>query len=104
MMEDYEYPTEEQLEKIRTWKADCKESIHKCFDYIESLWWGNEWGFVRWTGDTPDDYILHTDGWSGNEEIIDAMKENFMLWMLSWYESRRGGQYKFRVIGMKEDE
>lgn len=95
------YLTEEALRRIEEWKIADKISIRKCFDYIESLWKDSNCSFVR---ESIDDYILHTDGWSSNESIIDAMNNNKMLWLLTWYESRRGGHYKFRIIDIEESE
>lgn len=33
---------------------------------------------------------------SGNEDLIDAMRRNTMLWHVTWQLSARGGLYIFR--------
>jgi len=38
---------------------------------------------------------VSTGGWSGNEELIGAMRMNFILWSQWWWSSRRGGHYVF---------
>jgi hypothetical protein len=38
---------------------------------------------------------LATLGWSGNEELIDAMRRNTLLWMTSWRLSASGGLHIF---------
>jgi len=40
-------------------------------------------------------YTLHTAGWSGNEDIINAMRKNYIFWVLYWEQSNRGGHYIF---------
>jgi hypothetical protein len=41
-------------------------------------------------------YKISTAGWFGNEDIIMSMNNNFKLWSLVWYSSKRG-DYKFKV-------
>lgn len=43
----------------------------------------------------PGYWEISTGGWSGNEDIIEAMQDNQVFWSLHWLESRRGGHYKF---------
>jgi len=94
------YPTEEELEKISTWSIVYREDIYKVFNYIQTIWWSASSLFTK----QDDIYILHTGGWSGNEEIIHAMKHNIFLWMFSWYSSVRGGHYEFRVMNIRGNE
>lgn len=87
-----DYPAKEDLEVIREWEYTGEKSIAEWFEYIRNLW--------HW-----DDYIrnkgrwwwLDTGGWSGNEEIIGAMEQNYMMWVLTWQASYRGGHYRFHV-------
>lgn len=96
------YPTDEELEQIRTW--DYRDPLG-LMAFIRPLW--EDHG--RWAEDTIDDdtglqgrglysrYLISTLGWSGNESLIEAMQENAMFWTLSWYSSQRGGHYEFRT-------
>lgn len=110
-MDRYEYPTEEQLETIRTWDwGDFKNfdaRVARLWDYIKDLWWNVDWGWTITTVTPEDESILtsqigwtrrlvSTGGWSGNESIIDALMDNGMFWQLCWVSSRRGGHYEFR--------
>lgn len=92
------YPTEEALDKIANW--DCNDH-EGWFKFIESIWHLRSWG---WTELIEEDEIfkrkvkriyISTAGWSGNESIIESMKENNILWSVYWYSSTRGGHYIF---------
>jgi len=83
-----EYPTRTELRNIENWPIG---KASDWFDYIKSVWWNAEWGYRR----RGKSIWLSTGGWSGNEEIIGAMRENLILWNVTWYTARRGGHYKF---------
>lgn len=85
------YPTDEELERVRTWDV---QDPAGCFDFIKSLWWAPDWGWQEESESGRRRYHLSTGGWSGNESLIDAMQGNF-LWTLTWQSSRRGGHYVF---------
>jgi hypothetical protein len=38
---------------------------------------------------------LKTGGWSGNEDIINALQQNVVFWTKYWRTSKRGGFYAF---------
>lgn len=94
------YPTDADLERIAQWSYDDAVSW---FAFIKSLWWPAGWGWDE--EDTLErqhqsqrkvhHYNLSTGGWSGNEELIDAMKRNYTLWAMTWRCSRRGGHFEF---------
>jgi hypothetical protein len=97
------YPTEEQIERIKSWPY---QDPTGWFAFIKSS--GNYWPNADWGWDERDDieglfkkpvrvYEISTGGWSGNEEIIGAMQSNQMLWLLTWHQMRRGGHYTFMV-------
>lgn len=109
LLDEDGYPTEHCLEVIRNWHwSESKE----CFDFIEELWSYKEY----WREETVDKddfngldydkprhrYHISCAGWSGNESIIAAMKENKMLWYLNWVQSRRGGHYIFELYEIEE--
>ncbi|MEJ5200600.1 MAG: hypothetical protein WHV66_00090 [Anaerolineales bacterium] len=47
--------------------------------------------FVREIGGRV--YIFHTVGWSGNESVIAAMKQNPLFWSLAFELHAKGGLY-----------
>lgn len=88
-----EYPSEEDLEKIRHWNWK-KDSPLELVDFICEIW-NKTYGSVELSGGTLK---LWTGGWSGNEDIVRAMLESD-FGMLYWEQSTRGGFYIFKNIG-----
>ena len=95
------YPTDEELQKIEEWPLS--DGYTEFFSFIRGCWWTPQWGWRE--EDAMDDlfgrpvkrYTISTGGWSGNEEIIEAMRSNRFLWLFTWVQSRRGGHYIFEV-------
>ncbi len=83
------YPTEETLQAIREWPS---ENLSGLFRFIGKAWkysdyWEVEGPVIR----------AHTGGWSGNEDLIGALKRNPVIWAFCWQESKRGGHYVFEI-------
>jgi hypothetical protein len=97
-LDDDGYPTEDALTIIELWHWD---DIPGWFSFIENIWHLRSWGWSEgieksdWKDEEVYRYNISTAGWSGNESIIHAMKENDMLWHITWVQSRRGGHYIF---------
>jgi hypothetical protein len=89
-MNEDRYPEDSELLKIKNWKID---DFTRLFEYIKSLWAYPD--YFRKTGAYK--YSLSTGGWSGNEDIIGSMQENYVFWGTCWMESKRGGHYKFEI-------
>lgn len=91
------YPTHAMLEAIRTWQPP----YAPLFDRLGQLWYRGYFERaprrMRWRSQLHRVYEVSTGGWSGHEDVINAMKENFMLWHMCWYSTRVGGHYIFRV-------
>lgn len=92
-MEDYNYPNDDELNYIEKfgWTGQVP-NYHKLFDYITPQW--EVYGTIKKTGNK---YYLATGGWSGNEDIIGALKKNHIFWGTCWQMSQRGGAYTFKV-------
>lgn len=88
------YPTEQELEYIKTFDV-LKYDWNKLMIFIQYICW--RWGKEYFYKD-GDEWIAITGGWSGNEAIIAALKENAMFWMLYWKQSNRGGKYVFEEM------
>ena len=93
MIDEHGYPTEEALKKIINWPDDDMLGL---INFVKELWYyPNYWHEDG--GNKAIRYEISTGGWSGNEDLIGAMRSNQIFWMLCWYSSRRGGHYIFEV-------
>jgi len=63
----------------------------------------NLWTYPQYIKQKDGTWHLSTCGWSGNEDIINAMTENQVWWSLYWTSSVRGGHYVFDPIRYKID-
>ena len=99
------YPSDEELETIRTWPINCGADLTAVFKYVHQRWNWPDWGWKRearrrreWKGGRLHRrYSISTGGWSGNESLIAAMEANWMLWTMTWQSSKRGGHYEFSI-------
>jgi len=97
-----EYPSDEQLETIKAWDV-LKTGIKPLVEYVRELWkYGDDYTYLRKGKDKLFKkpcmkFELHTFGWSGNEQIVYALEQNFMFWCNSWNQTNRGGHYRFEI-------
>jgi uncharacterized phage protein (TIGR01671 family) len=96
------YPTDLALTLIE--KANpFEKNPHELMDFIKRLWQYADWGWSTkkkkmYNGKKAVLYSISTGGWSGNESIISALKNNGnFFWTLYWQSSRVGGHYKFLI-------
>ena len=93
-----DYPDTIQLKAIRDW--DVMKDPFGLLEYITPLI--EEYGTIRITGKYIKKVYITTDGWSGNEDIIRALRENtYLFWSVYWEKSERGGVYTFKVRKLK---
>ena len=83
------YPTEEELAAITAWEAS--KDIAGWLALCRAAWHYPE----GWPEAKDGVHTIATGGWSGNEEILNAMRKNLVMWAMSWVESTRGGRYVF---------
>ena len=94
------YPTAEEIEELKNCcghLGDDKRTdldIDKLIEHLQKIWWMPEYGIER----KGKRLVLHTCGWSGNEEIISVL-EHSLFWVLFWKKSVRGGHYYFEIPG-----
>lgn len=82
------YPSDEELARIVAWPVeDCAGLLA----FVRSIW---NWPEYAW--EAGGMIALATGGWSGNEDIIAALQENQMFWILCWQSSHRGGMHWFK--------
>lgn len=94
----HNYPDEHDLDVIREWECKTADDLHNLFIYIESRWWMPDWGWWQFTdGKGQTFFHVATGGWSGNEDLIAALQDNFIAWHLCFEALHRGGHYIFRI-------
>ena len=97
LLDNEGYPTEEWLEYIKNFTNG---DIHEFISLLTDSWWMNSYGVVlkrKYKG--KQKLELHTLGWSGNEELINAIISNdylthFYMRYVMW---RTGGYYYFEI-------
>ena len=96
MMDRDGYPTEkfhEWIDSIQWEQIDLMGIAQTIID----CWHFGHWG-VTFKRMRNGHRTLHlsTGGWSGNEEIVTALRTT-MWWSLCWEEHKRGGHYRFSI-------
>ena len=86
---DDDYPDEVAVKTIREWPHTRPWS--DMLDLVKRNW---NWADMMFN-EVDGVYYLSTGGWSGNEELIDVMRSNFLFWSQCWISSRRGGHFLF---------
>jgi hypothetical protein len=94
------YPEEKVLKQIQKYDI-LKDGVDGLLKILEENWEYKEDGF-RLTGRHVRKLECHTYGWSGNEDIINALGKNLMFWPLYWVKSTRGGHHYFIIKEMKK--
>lgn len=94
-MDEDGYPTQETIDRVRTWPAEDTPGL---FAFLQALWAYRD-RFVPETvtelGRDRVHWHVSTGGWSGHEDLIEALEQNRLVWLLCWIQSRRGGHYIF---------
>jgi len=88
------YPTDEELQRIRDWPLHFEGLV----EFVAQLW-RYPCGVKR----RGRVVVLHTFGWSGNEEVIGALQQHPVFWCFCWQKSFRGGHYWFALPRPKGD-
>lgn len=89
------YPTNGTLETLEKWEisGDFNAALAAFVSYFEGAW-NMHYGAWRRRGSV---IIVSTGGWSGNEDVINAVMSNHMFVSLCWQKSERGGRYTFVI-------
>lgn len=94
MLDTNGYPDEKSLRKIAGWDI-FTQGLNGLFDLIEE---NTNWADrqIHKTGKRVIRYEYHTGGWSGNKNVINALKRN-IFWFFFWEKSLKGGHYYFKI-------
>ncbi len=98
LLDEDGYPTEEVLKFITEFND--LRSIDELFEFIrDNLWWHPD-DPGKWVNSRHRRFLRYrmaTGGWSGNESIIRSLRDNFMIWTLTWEASFSGGLHIFDI-------
>lgn len=100
-MDSDNYPEETELQTIREWPLKSRADFAALFTYVHERWafdyWQKEDATDDVVGRRVTRYEISTGGWSGNEDLLGAMRDNRIFWGCCWVQSRRGGHYIFEL-------
>jgi len=94
MLDKNGYPDAKSLKEIEKWDI-LKQGVQGLLDLVQENTWPDE--PLSITGKRVLRFEYHTGGWSGNEDVIDALHRNILFWPLFWQKSTRGGHYYFKI-------
>ena len=89
------HPTKSEIETIIHWDI-LNLGVSDLIELIEDVWSKDYGRFIR-RGRRVLQLELHTGGWSDNESIIEALKNNTLFWCSFWRKSVVGGHYYFKI-------
>lgn len=90
------YPEEHELRYIEEYDL-IKNSAVTLIEYVRDLWKYEDYFTAEEDGEGLLKLEMHTGGWSGNEDIIEALRKNPLFFALYWQSTFRGGHYYFEV-------
>lgn len=95
------YPSEETLKEIESFDlGERYKNLPELFEIIRDHW---HWDHYFRYDPEKNCLQLHTGGWSGNEDIIAALRKQTWFWHFFWYKSQRGGHYWFELYQFDEE-
>lgn len=99
-MDEDGYPDDWELQDIRD--AAAFEAVDACdlLERVRGLWHWPNFATVTQDGDRLQ-HEFCTGGWSGNESLIQALRDNTMFWLRWWRLSERGGRYVFETPNVR---
>lgn len=105
------YPTKEELDFIRKYNV-FKKPVRALVEYIQERWRWDDYFVVRrkrsafkmveHSGETPRYFYykiveMHTGGWSGSEDMIEALRKNRWFFFLYHNKWETGGHFYFKI-------
>lgn len=96
-MDEDGYPTEETERLVREFEGDARELLASLREvWMHPTYWDEEDG-VDILDRPVHRYHVSTAGWSGNESLIEALRDHWIFWMRFWVEERVGGHFIFEI-------
>lgn len=91
-----DYPDDADLDEIRLWgfrQDDPVGHYASLMARVRGMWMMSGANWVQY----GHLYKIATVGWSGNEALVDALRENPMFWGMCWVLSASNGLHVFCV-------
>lgn len=95
MLDEDGYPDKASLKEIKEWDI-LKHGVQDLLDLVEENTNWPDWAFSI-NGKRVLHFEYHTGGWSGNEDVIDALRRNTLFFPMYWEKSNRGGHFNFKI-------
>ncbi len=103
LLDEDGYPTEQALDYIKNWSCGFVNGTYVLGKYYKNLDFTDLIEYIRsiWYYDDAIVYKhglleIHTLGWSGNEDIIQELR-NTTMWQFRHEATESGGHYYFRL-------
>ena len=101
LLDEEGYPTEEYIAFVKGYNNQTMLIMEFVEDVLQDGWYFGDWAFKlfrKYKGKRK--LLLSTGGWSGNEEIIDAILGNVYLThsKMKYIGWKRGGHYTFEIM------
>lgn len=84
------YPEDDELEEVRSLGLDFRAGCDRMAELFEATGYSRGYGYLA-----DGSFELHTGGWSGCEDLIDAASDS-IWWLRYWHSTTRGGHYLFK--------
>ncbi len=95
MLDEDGYPDEKCLKAIEKWDI-FKKGVRDLLDLVEENTNMKDWS-ISIKGKRVIRFEYFTGGWSGNEDVISALRQTPLFWSMFWQKSTRGGHYYFVI-------
>lgn len=95
-----DYPSEAELRRVAQWPIYSARDIRNLLGYVQ-----RRWKYSSYFDPIPlgeQEFNVSTAGWSGNEDLMDALEENTIFWATCWVSARRGGHFVFSIPALPE--
>ena len=93
IMDENDYPTESFLEWLAT-TSDTLRALRAAADFFDNCGYGK-------SSRENDRLRLVTGGWSGCEDVLEALSKNLKLWSTHWREHHHGGKWVFALTALE---
>ena len=88
------YPTDQYLDWIKSYDITQESAFDLLMDVLDN-WWMSYGVKIQRLYRGERKVHMSTGGWSGNEDMIQALRSNTLFWPFHFYNHRAGGHFTF---------